>query len=360
MSGLFLWAGAALLALLPPAYGMDVSDCADADPANYEDVYKCVSAFRFPNGRSRFEASFSRPSTACWGIGTIYAGALRASGVMANAADPRARGRLPSCKILAKVRKDWAGEPPSWEPCLTFDPSSIKTHMAGCLTGYLKGLKGGGRETFGPRDATRYLPNCEKTLDTYERALKDASMGRELPTAYERPDCALVAGVLTTMQTGTLAEGEEQAEIAAQWGACLDYEPENVTAHIEQCMSGHTAGIVNCATLINVYERRLREAYGGSFPVNYIRPKCFDAADMVEAEKIAMEERRRQADEFYRRMMAAREAKAPPPTWEEIGADIARGAVIVIRESGKASKAVGKAGAQIIWGGLKELVTGEE
>ena len=363
----FLAAAAVLLlAALPsaPVGSMSayVSDCADADPENYDDVYRCVSSYRHrDSGRSGFEADFSRSSTECAYLQVPYAAALRDSGIAnANAAFPEGRARIPSCAMLAKVREDWTGQPPSWHACLNFDPARIAEHMPECLTGYLRGLKGGDKPEFGAREAASFLPTCEEALKAYERALGASHVGREPPPQYERPDCELVARVLTAMQAPTVTASGEGPAIAAQWGACLDYDGDNAAAHIERCMTGHTAGIEDCATLITAYEGRLRAAYGGSFPVGYIRPKCFDAADMVEATKIAAEEIRAQAAARQRQLAAARARGGPAPSLEEVGATIARQTVIVVKGMGRASAAVGKAGAQIIWGGVKELLFGDE
>lgn len=375
MAGLRFFAGAVLLLVMQQAgaFSMYVSDCADTDPNDYEAVYACVSSFRHKQmGRNGFDGEFSRASTSCYSLQVTYAAALKASGIKnANANWPEKRVLIPSCETFAKLRTDWTGEPPSWVDCLNYDPAKVAEHMPTCLTGYLRGKKGRNRPEFSERDAAALLPHCEEARKVYRNALRDAHVVRKPPENYQKPDCNVVAEVLTAMMEPDAETARRERMVqemrkkaglpaaGAMWMACLDYDPDNPTGHIERCMDGHTVGVQNCAQLITMYEVRLRSAYGGSMPVNYLRPKCFDASDMVEAERIAMEERRRQADELYRRMEAARAKKAPPPTWEEIGAGIARGTIVVIRQAGAASKAVGKAGAKIIWGGLQELLTGE-
>ena len=349
---------AGLLSAVPPAYGgAYVAECADADPENYEDVYACVSSYRHKRtGHSGFEATFSRSTSACLAYQTIYAAALRESGIAnANPSFPEGRARIPSCEMLAKVREDWTGQPPSWQACLDFDPARSAEHLPECVTGYLRGLKGRDKPEFGAREAASFLPTCEEALRTYETALRDAHAGREPPPEYQRLDCSVVAEVLTAMQSPTLAASGQEPAIAAQWGACLGYDGDNASGHIERCMTGYVAGIEDCGALISAYEGRLRAAYGGSFPVGYLRPKCFDAADMIEAAKIAAEEVRAQAAARQREIEAAYADRPEEPSrsWLEAGAALARDTVMVVRNAGRT-------GVAIIWGGVKELLFGEE
>ena len=349
------------IAAMPLAHGRDVANCADTDPANYEDVYRCISSYRWKDGRSVFEASFSRSATPCWELATIYAGALSLSGTSANLADRRTRAEglkhMPSCRMLAKAREDWTGKPPSWAGCLDYDADNIEAHMQACLTGYLRGLKGRDREEFGSREAVSHLPDCETALNTYERALEHAMPYRAQPQGYARPDCAVVGRALTAMQLPPGAE-EGDSAIAAQWGACLDYDPDNMAAHMEGCMEGHTAGIADCASLIRSYEQRLHAAYGGSFPVDYIRPKCFDAEDIVNAQRIAAAELQRQREELRRNMQES-QPESRPPTAEEIGAALVVGGRELSRNAIFVLKRGRKIGGKILWGATMELLSGD-
>lgn len=328
-----------------------VADCADTDPENYDDVWRCVSSYRDRrSGKNGFESGFSRAVTACFDFQTKYAAALRASGIKnANASLPETRALIPSCEMAAKVRADWTGEPSAWADCLNFAPETLETHMTACLTSWLRGYKGRGQDDFTPRDAARFLPDCEAALNAYEQALKASHEGRKPPPEYVPPSCDLVASVLSGMMSPVAVAGGEQPAVDPLWGACLGYTPEtpeDAPEHIERCMEGYTRGVRDCADLIARYETRLRSAYGGSFPVGYVRPKCFDAADTVEAERIAAAERQRQHEEQRRQIEAAKLDRARK---------LAEQRKITFKKVIIVVKKAGQTGAAIVWNGIKKL-----
>jgi hypothetical protein len=92
---------------------------------------------------------------------------------------------------------------------------------------------------------------------------------------------------------GAPAPPEQAPAIDPRWAACLDYNPANKTEHMQRCLAGKTAGLQTCAALISLYENQLRAAYGGSFPLGYVRPTCADARPIIEAENLVVAEHQR-------------------------------------------------------------------
>lgn len=188
------------------------ADCGHPDPANFDQVFACMSSLHFGGQGQGANVFVQSGITSCNAAAHQYASALRKSRVSPQ----EIHQLIPSCDFLAKGMEQLKGAPPAWSACTGYPGHFDPAHMKACLDRFLPGYYGG-------RRSLQSLNGCADATQQYELALRDAtivttdrSMTATLPQGYQKPDCAVVAGMI------------------GKGSACLNYAPN--AAHVQQCL----------------------------------------------------------------------------------------------------------------------------
>ena len=304
--------------------------CATVDPENFEQVYACMSSLQRSDGRTMAHGNLD--TAPCRTVIARYRGAVRGHGVRLRSREPRAKSEplYPSCALLARVVQDMTGKAAYWSGCLDYGSLPPAEHLRQCLKTVLPGYYGVGQG----RGAQR-LRGCGEVLGAYETGLRAAMPDNGLPPGYSRPDCQLAADVLAQPGEETAAAPPVSApSIPAappaapvpsnlapdppatatpppvspparprplpgtgqpQWAACLNYDPDNLPAHLRACLGTgrEMRRMHECREVQAAYMAKLIQAYG-RLPENHIVLPC-SVADGYLAEFRAEEEAERQA-----------------------------------------------------------------
>ncbi len=314
--------------------------CATADPENYDQVYACLSSLQRPDGRTMAHGNLDTAS--CRSMIARYHRALRGRGGRTRSREPQADPEPldPSCTLLARVVQDMTGKAAYWSGCLNYGSLPPAEHLSQCLKTVLPGYYGAR-----PGRGLQRSQGCGDVFGAYEIGLRSAAADNGLPPGYVRPDCQLAADYLT--QQGAVvppapapsipaAPGQnaplsssllppaaapapsnptQDAPAAAtpstvpppvrsvplpgaggpQWAACLNYDPDNLPAHLRTCLGTgrEMRRMKECREVQAAYMARLKQAYG-RLPENHIVLPC-SVADGYLAEFRAQEEAERQA-----------------------------------------------------------------
>jgi hypothetical protein len=265
------------------------ADCGHPDPTNFDQVFACMSSLHF-GGQGQGPNVFVQSGiTSCSAAAHQYSSALRKSRVSPQ----EIPDLIPSCDVLAKGMAQLKGAPPAWSACTDYPGHFDAAHMKACLDRFLPGYYGG-------RRSLQSLNGCADATQQYELALKAATIAKDrtmsviLPEGYQKPDCAVVAGMI------------------GKGSACLNYEPS--AGHVQQCLGADFVHYPSCIAMRQVYETKLRQAYGGGFPPNYAALTCDQLAGLVgqatavqaQIRAQQVEQQQRNAAEAQRRRNEAR------------------------------------------------------
>lgn len=258
--------------------------CLDADPTSFDEVFKCMSGIRYPDGTSQFSRDMeSRDCTKIW---IVYRQGLIEAGVPQSAVDDH----KPSCDIFAQAIWEIAGKPGYWANCLGYQGTN-KKHVKQCLEGFIPYYYGnnGTKE-----QALKQAGDCNKLKRDYKRALIAASTTNSLPKGYKPLNCE--------MANNLLAAWNPQVERSMQ--GCQGYNPDAVAPHLEQCLAMNRmqlATLKNCIQVRDLYEDKLRKT-SGSLPASYTLLRCSDTkAILTEAKAVREEIIKKQQEEMARR-----------------------------------------------------------
>jgi len=289
--------GLALILAATPVHALaQDARCKNHDPKSFEQVFACMSSFRYEKGamkgRNVFENNIGTSS--CKSIAIRYLQAVQGPGPMRGDETSRL---LPSCAIFAQAVEAFTGKPAYWSACTNYPGKFDAGHMRACLTQFVPNYYGGSR-------APGAVRGCQGILEDYERALLDASVSIEgrymrnpLPPGYVRPDCETVADIFAaTARQGrpALAQGPPlrahfiRTASTSAWKQCLGYTPGGVVPHVSQCVGDEIARANDCRSLRQIYERKLQEAYGGAFPSDYITVPCSQLAGILEERRLVV------------------------------------------------------------------------
>ena len=267
--------------------------CRNPDPTNFDQVFACLSADRFSNGRPVF-ASAALPS--CDDAAHLYRAALQKSGLpFALASD-----RTPSCAMLSRALEAFTGQPPAWSRCTDYPGRFDPAHMKACLAQFLP-------RHYGGRKTLSSLNGCLDATREYETALRAATLIGDpthfhggLPTGYDKPDCAQMASVFGQQQTS----------------ACADYTPG--LPHLQRCLGPEVERFTSCPALRQRYEDKLRQAYGGPLPSSYAPLPCDQLAPLTQAAQARQTALRANSIRQARERAYARQNAPRPALWPEI------------------------------------------
>lgn len=302
--------------------------CATVDPDNFDQVYACLSSLQRSDGRTMAHGNLD--AAPCRTVIARYRGAVRGHGVRLRSREPRANAEplYPSCALLARVVQDMTGKAAYWSGCLDYGASPPAEHLSQCLKTVIPGYYGaeGGR-------GRQRLQGCGEVFGAYEIGLRSATPDYGLPPGYVRPDCQLAADYLAqpgetastvppvsapspaTPPAASAPSGTGQGTPATappavspppralplpgaggpQWAACLNYDPDNLAAHLRACLGTgrDMRRMKECREVQAAYLARLKQAYG-RLPENYLVLPC-SVAEGYLAEFRAEEEAERQA-----------------------------------------------------------------
>lgn len=317
------------LGLLPTVRAQSES-CAGVDPENYQQVYACLSSLQRSDGRAVAQGNVGTAS--CRTMIARYRGAVRSRGM--GARELQADGaptRYPSCALFARIIKDMSGQDAYWSGCLDYGSQPTAEHLGQCLKTVLPGY-------YGARSARMALrfQGCGEVVGAYEIGLRAATADNGLPTGYARPDCQLIADYLAQRPSVTAspdsspagsptpnAPGQDMSLSPSQspptrvtppesrqpqWAACLNYDPDNLFAHLRACLGvgRQMRRMRECREVQAAYMAQLKQAYG-RLPENYIVLPCSIADDYLaefraeeEAEKQAALERKNEQERQQR------------------------------------------------------------
>lgn len=313
------------------------ADCAGADAASFEDVYRCLSSLR-EERTGRRTLSGNLAGSECRTLRLMYRNALKASLPRPPSSEGRAgmkrymdaqnrimrdESLLPSCAMLALVSKEITGQEVFWSGCLGWGERPAEEHLGQCL----KTISAG----------SRLMParpqGCGQVLATYERGLRAADPGGRLPERYSKPDCRLAADYLASLRPEDISPQKPRPvrppPIALtparpgeqpRWAPCLDYDPSQVREHLKACLGKgpELLRFTDCASVRTTYETRLTQAYG-RLPGSYVILPCSEAemilaAAQAERDRIAAERMAKERAKAERQRQAAiAHATAPPP-----------------------------------------------
>jgi hypothetical protein len=258
------------IVLSEPAKAQGSTNCIRPDPANYDQVYACMSSAHYGNqqtGPNFFTQNMVVSS--CQALAMKYAAVMTRAG----ASREEAIELVPSCAMLAKVTEAMVGKAPMWGACTDYPGHFDAGHMKACLTEFLPLYN---------RSSLDHVPSCQVAVVEYETALKNSTIvkGRTiangLPDGYARPTCQDVAAVI----------GNKGAE-------CQAYAP--TIEHVRQCLAGVADRISDCMALRQTYETKLRQSYGGVLPSGYTPLTCQQLDPILAEVKRKQEEARQQA-----------------------------------------------------------------
>lgn len=293
--------------------------CAAVDPNDFDQVYACLSSLQRSDGRTMAHGNLD--AAPCRTVIARYRGAVRGRGVRPRSREPQANAEplYPSCALLARVVQDMTGKAAYWSGCLDYGATPAAEHLGQCLKTVLPGYYGAG-----PGRGAQRLQGCGDVLGAYETGLRSATPDYGLPPGYVRPDCRLAADYLTQQGAAVSpapapapSNPTQDAPAAAtpstvpppvrsvplpgagaggpQWAACLNYDPDNLPAHLRACLGTgrDMRRMKECREVQAAYMARLKQAYG-RLPENHIVLPC-SVADGYLAEFRAEEEAERQA-----------------------------------------------------------------
>ncbi len=273
-------------------------DCfASADATSYEQVFKCMSGYRFSTGENVFVNNIRTSS--CTDIVHQYGDALRKSGISDHSEFVKL---TPSCEIFAHVTLEMTGKPAYWSGCLGYPGTSLSDHIERCLESNI--ANAGGQ----PEAGLRNYKSCPQVISEYERLLSAATPTRQLPRDYQQPDCATV-NVLVAQWSG-----QDIKEV----NACTGYDPSNMEKHMESCLAlsdRQLFSLHDCPMVRQLYEQKLIAA-NGKLPENYITLPCSETkgiltrADQVRAEYAEQmaQARKKREEEIAKQAQAANQA----------------------------------------------------
>ncbi|MFM0053737.1 hypothetical protein [Caballeronia grimmiae] len=214
------------------------------------------------------------------------------------------------------------GSPPAWSACTGYPGHFDPAHMKACLDRFLPGYYGG-------RRSLQSLTGCADATQQYELALRDATVTKErtmsatLPEGYQKPDCAVVAGMI------------------GKGSACLNYAA--TPAHVQQCLGADALRLPDCSLMRQAYETSLRQAYGGGLPPGYAALTCDQLGDLVGQAKAAQAKIR--AEQAARQQQMAEEARRRRENARNLG-----GLSFGLAGGGLIAGIWGYLGAAFVWG----------
>lgn len=280
------------------------ADCGHPDPTNFDQVFACMSSLHFGAQGQGPNVFVQTGITSCSAAAHQYASALRKSRVPPQ----EIPDLIPSCDVLAKGMAQLKGSPPAWSACTDYPGHFDPAHMKACLDRFLPGYYGG-------RRSLQSLNGCGDATQQYELALRDANITKDrtmsaiLPEGYQKPDCAVVAGMI------------------GKGSGCLNYAPN--AAHAQQCLGTDAMRLPDCSLMRQAYETRLRQAYGGGLPPSYVALTCDQLGDLVGQAKAAQAQIRAQQAEQQRQMAAeAQRRRNEARNLGGLGAGLAGGGLI--------------------------------
>lgn len=260
------------------------------DPRDQQAVYDCAASDRLQLDR-----------LTCKKARDFYLARLRRAGLSKG----RAQQYLPSCEMLAAVARDLTGKPAWWEGCLGFPGGFNEEHFRRCL---------------GDHGDTS---SCTAAKRSYDRGLAAADPFDTPPVPYDAPSCELVTAALaapepepetgesTQAPDGGTGRGTRSAAprrtSSPAWAKCQGYERESMIAHMKSCLGPDYRRFDSCEEVQRRYRDNIRAAYDG-LPADFTLPTCGEAgtilalaAEQIEADRRAVEERRAQIEEQRRR-----------------------------------------------------------
>lgn len=289
------WRIVLLLFFCFPAVAQISASCGHPDPNNYDQVFACMSSYRYgglAGGRNVFEAT---GMTSCTDVSVNYFNALKKSGLSPE----DALALTPSCDFLARGLEAITGKPTFWAACAHYPGHFDPNHMQACLTQFLPGYYGDNRTLASLHGCADAIREYELGLTSAYQGKTDLGFGRGLPPGYEKPDCQQVIAL-----------------IGGQGSACLAYQPG--IPHLQQCLGPEVAQFTDCIPLRQRYEQKLREAYGGTLPPNYTMLACEQLAGLTDANKATLAARRAEAMRRQQELLA-RQQSAQGPSWNGTG-----------------------------------------
>lgn len=281
------------------------ADCGRPDPTNFDQVFACMSSLHFGSQGQGPNVFVQAGVTNCSAAAHHYASALRQSHISPQ----EIPDLIPSCDLLAKGMAQLKGSPPAWSTCTGYPGHFDPAHMKACLDRFLPGHYGGSR-------SMQSLAGCADATQQYELALRYATIAKDrtmmgiLPPGYQKPDCAIVAGMV------------------GKGSPCLNYEA--TAQHIQQCLGAAALSLPDCSLMRQTYETKLRQAYGGGLPPGYAALTCDQLGDLVGQAKAAQAQIR--AQQVERQRLAAAEAKRrrdAARNLDGLGAGIAGGGGVI-------------------------------
>lgn len=246
-----------------------ITFCRNADPSSFDAVFQCMSKMRSPSGSSLFNNIGAWECRAIWGI---YRKGLMDAGVPRD----QIEAHRPDCSLFARAAFEITGKPAYWSACLNYQGTTPE-HARTCLETFIPSYYGKDKQK-GPQEAG----NCEKISRDYRLALAAASPDANLPANYSPLGCEEVNRLIVAWNP--------QAKSKLQ--GCEGYSPEHSQEHLEQCLSTEgrqLARLEDCIQVRELYEKRLRESYGG-LPKGYQMLRCSYAEPILAKAQAIREE----------------------------------------------------------------------
>lgn len=281
-----LLAALLLIPFLRPVLAQDTAQCAATDPADFEQVYACMSSYRRWNGQNIFAGIMSHAG--CQTLIRYYRKALETSGISRQDA---AAMEVPTCALLARVVREISGKPAYWAECTGYGERPPEEHLAQCLETFIPGYTG--------TPLARALPRkgCGDLQKDYQRALRTATPTGKPPAGYVQPDCTVVASALATLEAaaGPAPPALPIPGLTAQpadWGPCQGYDPANMPAHLRQCLGEgqELLRLHDCQAVQAAYQAKIIQA-NGRLPANWLIPPCSVAEPFLAEVKAHWEQK---------------------------------------------------------------------
>jgi len=191
---------------------------------------------------------------------------------------------IPDCKLIAAVIERASSKPPHWAPCI--DPRDDDAFFKDCVAGYSPSLVNPNRQQ---------VASCVEVQKSYKVGVLRAQPDKKL-SDVPAPDCDYV-----------LAQTIRWRKVPETLKACLGYDPDNTAEHLMQCVSSERDFIrlKDCRGVQLAYEQRVRLANGYK-PDDFYPLPCDQAEPLLAKAEQLREKRRKEAEEFARRMAEAK------------------------------------------------------
>jgi hypothetical protein len=230
--------------------------CTTADPESFKQVFDCVST-----------ADINGLGNPFINIGKMMCGQLKATYQLVQRAHMKERKEVrqsPNCKTFAQVIEEFDGEPPYWKACLDYDGTN--EHAVNCLRKFTEQNPRGKIANY----------NCQAINIGYQFILKMVSdRQNQLPENYMEFDCNRAKQIYVSLTGET--KGTE----------CSGYTSNSAPEHLKKCISptddllAPFRGKLTCPILRNLYQKKLKMAYG-AMPADFRMLPCSQMKSYIE------------------------------------------------------------------------------